>query len=148
MHGGSCSPAAHFPDPNSRSSGGRRAIDNRGREPRRPTFFSRRLNHVSAVLQDPASMTLREFGILVFTLYALYRAFFAAGRTYDLLARQPVARICPRHTAMQCLRLYGWLGIGVGYDWAADVVPWAIVAVVLVFLGEEVLRATRTKLKA
>ncbi len=143
--GASCNPSSHFPDPNDRTEGAGRAMGPGRREPRRSTFFSRRLYHASAILQDPTSINLRQFAFVALALFALFRGFVTSGRVYDLLARQDVGLVCARQTAMQCLRLYLWACFWMAYNWAGQIVPWVFVTAVLVFFGEEVLRAVKQK---
>ncbi len=147
QYGASCNPSSHFPDPNRRIEGAGRAIAPNRRVPRHPTFFSRRLYRVSNILQNPTTITLREFAILVLALFALYRGFVSGKRMYEILARQDVGLVCGGRTAMQCLWLHLWMCFWLGYEWASQIVPWIFVAAVLVFFGDEVLWAARRKLR-
>src|SRR5690348_15852547 len=95
QYGACCNPTANFPDPSRRSGGGHgTAIPPSRRQPRRPTFFSRRLQYASALLQDPASRTFREAVIILLALYTLYRGILVGGRVYDLLAVRDVGLVC------------------------------------------------------
>jgi hypothetical protein len=146
-YGACCTPASHFPKPDDRDHRRGTAFNNNQREARRPTFFSNRLRHVSALVQNPTTITFREFVAVVFFLFALYRGFSAGARTHDLLSRQDVSRVCPSMTALQCLWVHILYLFGIGYDWAAEVVPWALIAAVLVFFGEEGIKMAKGKTK-
>jgi len=144
---GGCTPASHFPSPRDRDHPRGTAFNNQRRQARRPTFFSNRLRHVSALAQNPSTITLREFAAVVFFLFALYRGFSAGARAHDLLARQDVGRVCAGRTALRCLQAHIFYLISIGFDWATEVVPWALVTVVLVFFGEEGIKMARGKTK-
>ncbi len=143
-YGASCQPAANFPDPN-RRSGGPVAPPAASRIPRRRTLFSRRLYRISAALQDPLSITLREAVVALFALFALYRASFVAARMYELLAVRDVGELCQGNSALGCILRYLRTFWTLGYGWAGVVVPWGFVVAVGVFLGEEAIGAFRKK---
>lgn len=133
--GGNFNPAAQ---PNNR----------RDRTSRRPTFFSRRMQHASAVIQDPASITFREFAYLVLAIFALYRGYFAATAAWGVLFRVDVNTMCYHRSFVGC----GWdvlqyLG-QIGWQWAFSVVPWALVGAVVVFFGEEAIEKLMGRRKA
>jgi len=146
-YGACCTPASHFPKPGDRDPQRGTSFNNNRREARRPTFFSNRLRHASALVQNPSTISLREFVAVVFFLFALYRGFHAGARAHDLLSRQDVGLVCRGATALRCLWVHILYLFGIGFDWAAEVVPWGLVAVVLVFFGEEGIKMARGKAK-
>ncbi|EFX04379.1 hypothetical protein CMQ_1307 [Grosmannia clavigera kw1407] len=148
QYGACCNPEANFPDPNRRTgSAGRPITSNRDRQYRRSRFFSPRLLRVSEVLQNPMSISLREIIATVFVVFSLYHAYLAGGHMYEILALRDVGVVCNGASAMQCLRYHASLCLGLTFGWAANVVPWGILAVVAAFIGEELLRAVRRNVK-
>ncbi|OAA55238.1 hypothetical protein SPI_08333 [Niveomyces insectorum RCEF 264] len=147
--GASCVPSANFPDPNNRFGGPPRALNSasRDRQPRRQRFFSRRLQRVSDIAHEPTSIRFRELVLLVFVLFASYKGYFVADRIYEALARRDVGRVCNGTTAMRCLQYHLWLCSWMWIGWLGEIVPWGVVGVVGVFLGEELLLKTRRFLK-
>lgn len=80
--------------------------------------------------------------ILLFSIYALYRAFFTARDIYTLVFVLPVQRSCPGGASLAgCVWYALWTVVVqmVGYGWGSYVVPWGIVAALGIFVGEEVL---------
>ena len=150
--GGACNPSSNFPSPNDRIHGNGHDMTNRPREGRRPTFFSRRIAHVSNravdIAQSPTSISLRETAIVLLVLYGLYRGYFATAQVYNLVAHQRVGvTMCFNSTLAMCLRETFWRIFGVGFNWTTEVLPWACVAIVTVFFGEEVIGGLKKKLK-
>ncbi|TLD33347.1 hypothetical protein PspLS_01518 [Pyricularia sp. CBS 133598] len=147
--GGGCGAQSLFPNPNNRgSSGGAyRVTDPRAASAvRRPTYFNPTLHRVSVVAQNPTTISLREFGILLVVLFALYKGFFVAASADRLLRLEPVVSVCPRDAALPCVWRYLQLLFGMfAYRWVGVVVPWAFVAAVAVFFGEEALGMLRGK---
>ncbi|KAI6348468.1 hypothetical protein MCOR25_010792 [Pyricularia grisea] len=146
--GGICGGAqGHFPDPNKRGStgGAYRVTDPRAASAvRRPTYFNPTLHRISVVAQNPTTISLREFGTLLVFLFALYKGFFVAASADRLLRLEPVVSVCPYHAALPCVWRYLQLLFGLfAYRWAGAVVPWACVAAVAVFFGEEALGMLR-----
>jgi hypothetical protein len=137
---GSCTPN----DGNFRPGG---SIPNYRREPRRQDSFSWWLHQASGALQNPSTVTLREAAIGIMFLYALVRACFTSASVYKVLAQQDVGLVCNGVTALQCLWRHIWILLWLGIEWAGQVVPWGILAVVVVFLGEEVVASRKPKPK-
>lgn len=139
--GASCNPSAHFPKPGDRRNGAPLPVNGdmlARREPRRPRFYSAHLDRVTDLVQQPASITFREFAILVLALFALYKGYFAGDRAYTVLARRDIGQVCRGATAMQCLRYHLWQLLWIACDWAGDVGMWLAAGAVAVFFGEEV----------
>ncbi|KAH8844522.1 hypothetical protein MCOR27_007455 [Pyricularia oryzae] len=145
--GGGCGAQSLFPDPNNRGTtgGAYRVTDPRAAPAaRRPTYFNPTLHRVSVVAQNPTAISLRELGVLAVVLLALYKGFPVAASADRLLRLEPVASVCPRAAAVPCAWRYLQLLFGLlAYRWAGAVVPWALVAAVAVFFGEEALGMLR-----
>jgi len=147
MSCGGCSAASHFPNPGDRDHQRGTAFNTHRREARRPTFFSNRLRYASALIQNPTTASFREFAAVLFLIFALYRGYFSGAEAHRLLARTDVALLCSGNTALSCLSRYIGLLVGIGWDWASEVVPWAFVAAVVVFFGEEGIRMIKGKVQ-
>ncbi|KAM7192428.1 hypothetical protein V8F20_008888 [Naviculisporaceae sp. PSN 640] len=109
---------------------------------RRATYHNPTLRTISYKAQNPSSLTFRDFVILLFSLYALYRGFFTARDIYTWVFVHPVGRICPGGVSLGgCVWDSLWnIFVGfIGYGWAGYVVPWGFVAALGIFVGEEVL---------
>jgi len=121
------------------------------RPPRRRTFFNRTLHDVSLKAQYPSLLTFRDIITVLWVVYAVYHLSFAVRQTCWLLFSQPVGQACPSYgygagySLVGCMwYAYRYQLVGAVYAWLAAVIPWAIVAVVTVFFGEEVIRRVRT----
>ena len=108
---------------------------------RRNAYFNRSLYRVSELIQRPAQITYREFCILVWAVYAFYMLFFSARDAWRLLAVANVHVVCgPGQSFLGCGQDMVRRMLYMSYLYLAEVVPWAILCVVVVFAGEEVMR--------
>jgi hypothetical protein len=124
-------------------------VDRQKSKPRRAAYFSKTLHTVSFLVQNPQYMTIRDVAILAWMLFALWRGYFAVLAIRTILVGRNVAMICPRTTAMGCLWVHVKDIFGAGFNWAADVTPWSILAILVVFFAEEGLNwAKGSSLKA
>lgn len=136
-----CTPQANFPRPTDRHEAGRSfhvSAPNRNPQ-RRPTFFSRRVQRASYLMQNPTHITFREFVIVVLAIYAIYRCVEAGSQLRRLLTQLPVTDVCyiRGQSGLSCLYSYMWQVFSVLLGWGKVVVPWAFIAAVVVFFGEE-----------
>ncbi|TLS21007.1 uncharacterized protein PpBr36_10802 [Pyricularia pennisetigena] len=146
--GGGCGPQSLFPNPNQRGSSGAayQVTGPRAAAPvaRRPTYFNPTLHRISVIAQNPTAISPRELGVLSIVLLALYKGFFVAASADRLLRLEPVVAVCPLDAALPCVWRYLRILFGLfAYRWLGDVLPWAFVAAVAVFFGEEALGMLR-----
>lgn len=107
---------------------------------RRNTYFSGRLYRVSELVQHPARITYREFCLLIWLLYALFRGFFGLRSVQDLVGHVDVTRLCGAGaTFYRCSKMVAWKVFLIFWGWLGEVVPWAILCAAVVVLGEAVM---------
>lgn len=104
-----------------------------------PRVFSPLLYRVSQLIQHPVLITFREVCLIALVIYALYEAYFAIGMGWYLLAVVNAGLLCNRRTFVGCNWHMFWQILGVVAGWLGLVLPWAVVCVVVVFVGENVI---------
>ncbi|KAK3988808.1 hypothetical protein QBC44DRAFT_381994 [Cladorrhinum sp. PSN332] len=122
--------------------------DNLGRDraPRRRTYFNQTIHEISVRFQYPDLISFREAVLAIVVLYATFKGVFAGMQVYDLLFVREVSSMCRGLSAMGCVWVYFTRYLfGVVLNWGSEVVPWAMLAAVFTFFGEEVLRKMKTK---
>ncbi|KAK4166970.1 hypothetical protein QBC43DRAFT_312715 [Cladorrhinum sp. PSN259] len=122
--------------------------DNLGRDraPRRRTYFNQTVHEISVRLQYPDLISFREAVLAIVVLYTMYRGVFAGMKVYSILFERDISIMCRGVSAMGCVWwvLTRYL-FPVFIGWGSETVPWAILAAVFTFFGEEVLRKLKTK---
>ncbi|KAK4183246.1 hypothetical protein QBC35DRAFT_535862 [Podospora australis] len=129
-------PAKFSGDPNYRD-------DKRRSTPRRRTYFNDSLHEISVKIQHPSLITFTDFVYTLIVFWALYNFALAATKTKEILMDWDVGSYCFGRgvSFAQCGRRYvGYLGHYVFWKFLGEVVPWAVIGVVVAFLGEEVIR--------
>ncbi|KAK4211990.1 hypothetical protein QBC37DRAFT_202816 [Rhypophila decipiens] len=115
---------------------------------RRPTYHNPTLRSISYKAQNPSSITFRDVVILLFCVYAFgWQGYLTAQKIYALGFVYPVERVCSKLSVGGCLWASTWMVVVdiLGRGWAAAVVPWAFVAALGVFVGEELLGWTGSR---
>ncbi|PSR78737.1 hypothetical protein BD289DRAFT_443457 [Coniella lustricola] len=143
----------HSPPVNLNSNSGNSSyrIQNGRLMPTRSQRYQRRfsplLHRISRLLQHPMQISFRELCILILVVYGLlYRGYIAASDIGTLLFEQSVSAldfVCFQRSVGGCMLEVWWILLQVLGRWAGEVVPWGIVAVVVVFLAEEVVLRRR-----
>lgn len=107
---------------------------------RRSAYFSGRLYRVSELIQHPSRITFREVCILIWLAYALFRGFCCARSILILVGYVDVNRLCGTGQSFyNCSWIIAWRAFDIIGVWLGEVVPWAILCVAVVFLGEVVM---------
>lgn len=127
--------------PNTNFTYGTPIQNTRHRPRRRNPFFSARLHRASELIQHPGLITFREVCLLAWALYASYRLYVTVPAVWNLLAVVDVRAVCGiGQSFMSCGWNLFWGVLFMMYLYLAEVVPWAVLCAVVVFVGEEVLR--------
>lgn len=104
---------------------------------RRNAYFSGRLYRVSELIQHPTRITFRELCFLIWLIYALIRGVYCLRSIQTLLGYVDVSRLCgPGESFYSCSHTVAWRVFYIIWRWMAEVVPWAIFCVAVVFLGD------------
>ncbi|KAK3321750.1 hypothetical protein B0H66DRAFT_180439 [Apodospora peruviana] len=117
---------------------------------RRPTFFNETLHFASYKVQNPDTWTFREIVFALWGIYAfVWRGYWTTSSVYSLLFREPMSRACYNHSFVSCVATQMWRLVAniLFMGWGSRVMPWALVAGLIVFFGEEVGRWRRTSAK-
>lgn len=104
---------------------------------RRSAYFSGRLYRVSELVQHPSRITFREFCILIWLVYALFSGFCCARNILTLVGYVDVNHLCGTGQSFyDCSWIVSWRAFDIIGVWLGEVVPWAILCVAVVFVGE------------
>ncbi|KAK0724607.1 hypothetical protein B0H67DRAFT_109190 [Lasiosphaeris hirsuta] len=112
---------------------------------RRPAFYNSVLYEISFKIQNPDLITFRDTVAAILAVYYGYRGFLAVCAVHKLLLRDPMHKVCFGKSALGCLWKLMWMLMYILGGWIGHVIPWVLLAVLVVFFGEEVIRYLRRR---